>query len=1057
MKLIKLKMINFKKFRHAEIEFQDGLTGIIGNNGAGKSTIVEAILWSLYGNRALSIKKDFLKNINAMEQDRMSVKLDLATGDQKWSIYRGIKANGQTEASLEIDDKMIAWSVKDVDDYLSMKLHTNAQDFKKTFYARQKDLDNLLKEGGADKKEYLLKLLNLSDIKPRSIELIRTDIKENEEKNIRLDEALKVIGDIEPKLEETATKINTVRTELDGLEKIERELNSAVQKCEMEIELHSKKEQSNKRLLEKILAHESSLSKKRDDLKHEDVKLFEIDNHKKHLVELQPKLERHSQVKSRLDTLEPIKRIYEALIKRKEVSDKQIEGIERLLNENQERLFALQKDEAHLVKLKPIEEEYNKLKNDIPEMEILRDNYNKISSQLNEEKRNCISIESRISKLEKSLDELKKSQAKLCSIQPIKNDYVALQKQISDLKIQKEKKDKKDDLGKRREALVEQIRGLSPDENAILQGLSRLSDLDVRESKLIAQERDLQALGEELNGILIKLNRDSSVFQSKKVEAKANLERVKLLGAEGTCPTCERPLSGQHGVLCGKYMHEISEAEGQCTMIDAKIKSHKEGIKTNSRAMADLKQSLESLNHDKTIRASLEARLNAILDRKTGIQIELKAVDSSLAEFGTVEFDQVHFDEISQKIQEIGPQIADYDSLAIRLEAFPITENELKELRDEQGNSVQKLQDVKERLYELRYEEPKYLSLKQRKSELEKDHERIISLSQKIKEIPDIIANLSLRNKEAEDARKSCKELDQSIKNLGFNSLEYETLLKEKTDLSRSQDEAQEIRIKLAPEADIKSRRDDIAQSIEDLEKDIAKAKDDINSIGYDGGAHQNSKNDLVECKKNLEDFRPQLSRKNIELGVLMDNLERLKRGESKKKDYERERSEALKNLQMLDIVKDLLDGFLDQILIKIRSDIQKSAGEILEEITEKYNRIEIDDEFNICVEDGGRPYPITRYSGGEIDMIAVSVRIAISEYLMRQDRGGTGGYSFLILDEIFGSQDLMHRDNMINTLRRLDTRFPQVIVISHIGDVQGQFDNIINVTENELGDSIVD
>jgi len=89
--------------------------------------------------------------------------------------------------------------------------------------------------------------------------------------------------------------------------------------------------------------------------------------------------------------------------------------------------------------------------------------------------------------------------------------------------------------------------------------------------------------------------------------------------------------------------------------------------------------------------------------------------------------------------------------------------------------------------------------------------------------------------------------------------------------------------------------------------------------------------------------------------------------------------------------------------------------------------------------------------------MIAVSVRIAISEYLMRHERGSSGGYSFLILDEIFGSQDLMHRDNMINTLRRLDTRFPQVIVISHIGDVQGQFDNIISVTENELGDSIVE
>ncbi len=62
MHLNKLVMRNFKKFRRAEVEFQDGLTGIVGSNGTGKSTIVEAIAWALYGNRASSIKRDFIRN-----------------------------------------------------------------------------------------------------------------------------------------------------------------------------------------------------------------------------------------------------------------------------------------------------------------------------------------------------------------------------------------------------------------------------------------------------------------------------------------------------------------------------------------------------------------------------------------------------------------------------------------------------------------------------------------------------------------------------------------------------------------------------------------------------------------------------------------------------------------------------------------------------------------------------------------------------------------------------------------------------------------------------------
>ena len=381
----------------------------------------------------------------------------------------------------------------------------------------------------------------------------------------------------------------------------------------------------------------------------------------------------------------------------------------------------------------------------------------------------------------------------------------------------------------------------------------------------------------------------------------------------------------------------------------------------------------------------------------------------------------------------------------------------MNKLREEQRISLQRSQGLKEKLAGLGYEEPKYISLKKRKSELEKDHENVISLHQKVKDIPDLTEKISSQQLEHDEFCRSCLKLDQAINNLGFNLHEYEALLNEKIDLSRSQDEAQEIRMKLAVEAEIRGKRDDIAQAILDLEKDIVKAKDEISSIGYDGDAHQKSKIDLSECKKNLEDFRPQLSRKGIDLGVLNGDLERLKGDERKKKEYERDRAESINNLEMLDIVKELLDGFLDQLLIRIRKNIEDSAGEILQEISGKYDQIKIDDEFNICVEDGGRFYPTDRYSGGEIDMIAVSVRIAISEYLMRHERGDIGGYSFLILDEIFGSQDLMHRDNMINTLRRLDTRFPQVIVISHIGDVQGQFDNIINVIENESGDSIIE
>ncbi len=48
MILSKLRLENFKKYTSFEIEFGEGLIGIIGKNGSGKSTIFESILFAIY-------------------------------------------------------------------------------------------------------------------------------------------------------------------------------------------------------------------------------------------------------------------------------------------------------------------------------------------------------------------------------------------------------------------------------------------------------------------------------------------------------------------------------------------------------------------------------------------------------------------------------------------------------------------------------------------------------------------------------------------------------------------------------------------------------------------------------------------------------------------------------------------------------------------------------------------------------------------------------------------------------------------------------------------------
>ncbi|HWD37813.1 MAG TPA: SbcC/MukB-like Walker B domain-containing protein, partial [Fimbriimonas sp.] len=71
-----------------------------------------------------------------------------------------------------------------------------------------------------------------------------------------------------------------------------------------------------------------------------------------------------------------------------------------------------------------------------------------------------------------------------------------------------------------------------------------------------------------------------------------------------------------------------------------------------------------------------------------------------------------------------------------------------------------------------------------------------------------------------------------------------------------------------------------------------------------------------------------------------------------------------------------------------------------------------------------------TVISGGEEDVVALSLRLALSELI--QERQGRP-MSLLILDEVFGSLDADRRQAVLDRLAALKGRFEQIIVISHV------------------------
>ena len=138
---------------------------------------------------------------------------------------------------------------------------------------------------------------------------------------------------------------------------------------------------------------------------------------------------------------------------------------------------------------------------------------------------------------------------------------------------------------------------------------------------------------------------------------------------------------------------------------------------------------------------------------------------------------------------------------------------------------------------------------------------------------------------------------------------------------------------------------------------------------------------------------------------------------------------------------------------VQLRPEISEVASGFLRDLTDgRYSELELDDQYNIVVLEGGIPKPVI--SGGEEDLANLVLRLAISQ--MIADRAGTS-FSLLVLDEVFGSLDESRRQNVVDLLRRLHDRFEQVILITHIDGVREGLDRVVTVRyDAELGGAVV-
>ncbi|MEO7986280.1 MAG: SMC family ATPase [Gemmatimonadales bacterium] len=184
------------------------------------------------------------------------------------------------------------------------------------------------------------------------------------------------------------------------------------------------------------------------------------------------------------------------------------------------------------------------------------------------------------------------------------------------------------------------------------------------------------------------------------------------------------------------------------------------------------------------------------------------------------------------------------------------------------------------------------------------------------------------------------------------------------------------------------------------------------------------------------------LERAKGEHRAAMEALESVARRRAERVAREREAATVAGQLALHQELDRALTDLRTDLNADLRPDLSELASSFLRDLTNgRYSDLELDENYCTTLMEDGDPKAVI--SGGEEDIANLALRLAISQ--MIAERAGQP-LSLLILDEIFGSLDEERRAAVVDLLRALADRFPQVILITHIDSVREGFDRVVRV-----------
>ncbi|MDO8624624.1 MAG: AAA family ATPase, partial [Candidatus Diapherotrites archaeon] len=259
-----LELQHWKSHFDSTLEFERGTNVIVGAMGSGKTSVMDAICYALFGtypalqNRRVSLDETIMQKPNPKDQSRVALTFEYE--NHAYRVERTLFRNNKaTQAKLYCDQTLIAGpKPSEVTSEIEKRLGVNYDLFSRAVYSEQNQIDYFLRLSPRERKEKFDELLQIHKYEAARTTAVQLSnrVKKNAADQKRFaDEQEKNLSP--QRLEELAAKIGQKQKEQEELKITQAELAHRHTNALQELTGYETAEQKHRTLQNQLLRTES--------------------------------------------------------------------------------------------------------------------------------------------------------------------------------------------------------------------------------------------------------------------------------------------------------------------------------------------------------------------------------------------------------------------------------------------------------------------------------------------------------------------------------------------------------------------------------------------------------------------------------------------------------------------------------------------------------------------------------------------------------------------------------------------------------------------------------